>query len=176
MGSSGCDLWFHHLSVRLQSNIDWDRGIGKLAGERSPLWKNYDVGTVTCRFQMIVSQSIVDLGCTERLWVTDHTQWQHYKALRPLTLLIRGVCWCCNPKCCIFDQHQNAQMTTLRENREHIDYGAAGTAGSKDIVNWVYQDTVLGGIGVGWTQQGSMCPTCTSYQPSCKHDCARSVL
>jgi hypothetical protein len=113
MGSSGCDLWFHHLFVRLQSNIDWDRAIATLAGEVRPYEKTYDVGTVTCHFQMIVSQSIVDLGCTERLWVTDHKQWQHYEALRPLTSLIRGACWCCNTKCFIFDQHQNAQMTTL---------------------------------------------------------------
>ena len=43
------------------------------------------------------------------------------------------------------------------ENREHIDYKAARSAGSKDSVSTHAIDNVLGGMDVRATHQGSMC-------------------
>jgi hypothetical protein len=79
---------------------------------------------------MIVSQSILDLGCTERFWVTDHNQWQQCEALRPPTALVRG------------PSFEKLQYTTNGKQEKHntkqkiekANYNTPRTAVSRDTL------------------------------------------
>jgi hypothetical protein len=88
-------------------------------------WKTWRI-----HFQMIVSQLIMDLGCTDRFWVTDHKQWQQYEALRPPTVLIRGASceklqYTCNGK---QEKHNTKQKI------EKANYNTPRTAVSRDTL------------------------------------------